>query len=57
MATVFFGKFGGKDHPCSTFKEIEKQLLRQAVSDAAATLSQALIAARYNFKGHYDKIK
>ncbi len=57
MATVFFGHFGAKNHPSSHFNDHEQQLLKLAVSDAEYTLSQALIAARHNFKGHHDKIK
>jgi hypothetical protein len=57
MATVFFGYFGAKNHPSSHFNDHEQQLLKLAVSDAEYTLSQALIAARHNFKGHHDKIK
>ncbi len=57
MATVFFGHFGAKNHPSSHFSDHEQQLLKLAVDDAEYILSQALIAARHNFKGHHDKIK
>jgi hypothetical protein len=57
MAIVFFGHFGGKDHPSSHFESHEQQILSQAVADASESISQALIAARHNFKGYHDQIK
>jgi len=57
MATVLFGKFGGKNHKRSVFNLLEKALLMQAVSDATESLSKALIASNKNFSGHYDQIK
>ena len=57
MPTVFFGQFGGKDHPHSNFSSEEQELLKQSVADATATLSQALVVANKNFKGYHDNIK
>ncbi len=57
MAIVFFGHFGGKDHPSSHFESHEQQILSQAVADVSESISQALIAARHNFKGYHDQIK
>jgi hypothetical protein len=53
MAIVFFGHFGGKDHPSSHFESHEQQILSQAVADVSESISQALIAARHNFKGYH----